>query len=130
MATIDMRYDHPQYLVRLTGGGEVAAAASSRFTFTAFTTALLKSVQLGCVIALGTTNTYVVSRISQAGTSTTAIATATFTAGNMAQRSNITSTHVLSQGDSVTVVKGSTDGVGIVGVGVELAVVPGATVTA
>lgn len=128
MSTVNMRYDHPAYVTHLTAGGSVGQSGSYRYA--AFTTMLLKSVQLAGSIAQATANTYVVYAISQGGTSTATLGTATFTAANMAQKTNVTSTATLSQGDSVTVTGGASDATGVIAVGLELAVVPGANVTA
>ena len=128
MATVSMAYDHPAYIARITAGGSVGVSGSYRYA--AFTTMLLKSVQLAGNIAQATSNTYVVYAMSQGGTSTTTLGTATFTANNMAKKTNVTSTLTLSQGDSVSVVGGAADATGVIAVGVELEILPGATVTA
>ena len=127
MTTKSMRYDHPAYIARITAGGELGQSAS--FSYAAFTTMLVKSIEIAGVIAQGTANTYVVYSISQSGTSTTTIGTYTVTAGNLAQSTNITPTTTLSQGDAIRIVSGAADSVGKVGIGLELAVVPGSTVT-
>ncbi len=127
MSTRSMAYDHPAYTARITAGGSVGQSGSYRYA--AFTSMLLKSVQLAGSIAQATANTYVVYTISQGGTSTATLGTFTATANNMAQTTNITSTTTLSQGDSVTVTGGAADATGIIAVGLELEIVPGATVT-
>lgn len=128
MSTVSMRYDHPAYLARITAGGEVGQ--SGRYAFSAFTSMLLKSVELSGTVAQATANTYIVYKLTQAGTSTTTLGTWTATAANLAQSTNITSTLTLAQGDAVVVTGGAADATGKVGVGLELEVVPGASVTA
>jgi len=128
MSTVNMAYDHPAYIARLTAGGSVGQSGAYRYA--AFTTMLLKSVELAGSIAQATSNTYVIYTISQGGTSTATLGTATFTAGNMAQKTNVVGTATLSQGDSVTVTGGAADATGVIAVGLELQVVPGSAVTA
>ena len=128
MATVNMAYDHPAYLARITAGGSIGNSGSYRYA--AFTTMLLKSVQLAGNIAQATSNTYVVYVMAQVGTSTATLGTWTATANNMAQTTNIVATNTLSAGDSVSVVAGAADATGVIAVGLELEIQPRASVTA
>jgi len=128
MSTVNMAYDHPAYLARITAGGSVGQSGSYRYA--AFTTMLLKSVQLAGNIAQATANTYVVYVMAQGGTSTATLGTWTATANNMAQTTNIVATNTLSAGDSVSVTGGAADATGVIAVGLELEIQPRASVTA
>ena len=128
MSTVNMAYDHPAYLARITAGGSVGQSGSYRYA--AFTTMLLKSVQLAGNIAQATANTYVVYVMAQGGTSTATLGTWTATANNMAQTTNIVATNTLAQGDSVSVIAGSADATGVIAVGLELEIQPRASVSA
>lgn len=127
MATVNMRYDHPAYIAHVTAGGEVKAGTT--FRYAAFTTMLLKQVMLAGSVVQGTAATYPVFVISQGGTSTATLGTFTATTANMAQKTSVTSTATLSAGDTVAVT-GSGDGVGAIAVGLDMVILPGASVGA
>ncbi len=124
MATKSMAYDNAAYeAVILTGG--ILTGASGRAGYAAFTTVLLKSVQVASVTA-GTAadaKTLMIIRQSTA-TTTTALRTDTAAVNSI----NYAQTSTLSAGDSVYVVKGA-DLTELAVVGFELVIAPGSNVT-
>lgn len=132
MATKNFAYDHPAYLVPQTVVGSIAAAASSQFKFPAWTTMVLKSVQLSNIVA-GTgaaTDAFVLQRIQldpTLGTATTSIAQLGTNTANFSSR-NVQGTYTFTQGELISVMKG-TDGTSQYAVTLELFVSPGANVT-
>ena len=137
MATKSMAYDHPAYLVPVTFGGEIAAAASSKTQrFAVYTAMAIKSMQASVITAGGTVNGVNLIRQAAGGTALTTMATIATTIGTNVGgvTINALATHAsasaLSQGDILWAEKGSADGVGVYGIGVELVLVPGASITA
>ena len=137
MATKSMAYDHPAYTVPVTFGGEIAAAASSKTQrFAVYTAMAIKSFNATVITAGGTVNGVNLVRLAAGGTALTTMASIASTIGTNAGgvTINALATHAsasaLAQGDVLWAEKGSGDGVGVYGVGVELVLVPGANVTA
>lgn len=126
MATKSMRYDHPAYIARLTVGGELGQSA--RFSFAAFTTMILKSVQFASSVAYATANTIVLYKVSALDTSTATLGTATMSTA-MTNYPSIASTTTFSAGDCLAAVSGASDSTGKAAVGVEFHLQPGASVT-
>lgn len=128
MASKSMAYDHPAYTVPQMMGGRVNGAAGA-FKFSAFTAMQLKSVSIGIQTA-GTSATDVVTAYKISGTSTTTVALATFTSGQTGG-TNVTpaSALTLAQNDVLALVKGA-DATADYGVTAEMAITPGANVTA
>ena len=136
MATKSMAYDHPAYLVPITVGGEIAATASAKSQrFACFTAMTLKSFQATVITAGGTAVGVSLVRQAAGGTALTTLASlaSTFGTGAGGSTSNALMTSTignLAAGDVLWCEKGSADGVGVYGVGIELVIVPGANVTA
>jgi len=124
MATKNMSYDHPAYLGVYPVGGNLTGA-SGAYRFAAFAAMLVKSITLMPTTAGTAADVYTSYKIS--GTATTTSVLATFTAAAAFQA--FTSTFTLAAGDVIAVTKGA-DATGVTAVGIELAYVPGASVTA
>lgn len=136
MATKSMAYDHPEYLVVKIAGGEIAAAASSKTARFCLTEAMaVKSFQATVITAGGTVNGVNLVRQAAGGTALTTMATIATTIGTNVGgiTINALATHAsagsLSQGDVLWAEKGSADGTGVYGIGIEMVPVPGTTVT-
>ena len=132
MATKNMAYDHPAYLVPLAPSGSIAAAASSDFKFACWTTMILKSVQISnTVVGTGAaTDAFKLQRIQldpTLGTATTSIGMLTTNTAAMYSK-NIQGTWTFTQGEFISVAKG-TDGTSQYQVTLELYLSPGANVT-
>ena len=137
MATKSMAYDAPAYLVPVTWGGEIGATASAKTArFACYTAMALKSMTVSVITAGGTVNGINLIRQATGGTALTTMATIATTVGTNAGGVTINAlmTHAsataLAQGDLIWAEKGSADGVGVYGVGVEAVLIPGANVTA
>ena len=136
MATKSMAYDHPAYLVPVTFGGEIGAAASAKTArFACYTAMAIKSFNASVITAGGTANTVNLIRQAAGGTALTTMASIASTIGTNVGgiTVNALATHAsagsLAQGDILWAEKGSADGVGVYAIGVELVLVPGSTVT-
>lgn len=134
MATKNMAYDHPAYLVPITNSFvTTAGAAGVHAKFIAYTTTLLKSATI-MVQTAGTTtaaaaNDYTFFKVN--GTATTSVGysgnlgtTAAFTLGT-----NVTLSGTLAQGEMLCA-KHGTDATQVAAIGYELLLSPGANVTA
>lgn len=136
MATKSMAYDHPAYLVPVTFGGEIAAAASSKTArFAVYAPMYIKSFNASVITAGGTVNGVNLVRQAAGGTALTTMASIATTigtnVGGVTINALMTSTvGAMVQGDILWAEKGSADGVGVYAVGVEMTLVPGALVTA
>ena len=128
-------YDHPMYNVPLfVGGANTAGASAVSLRFTAFTSMVVKSVQVTPIIAgTGTGNAQVViEKIAAGGTALTTLANivmGTNAAGvttNVAVNTNASST--LAAGDVIRAQHGA-DAQSVFSVGVELAIAKGGNVT-
>lgn len=124
MATESMRYDHPAYQAVLTAGGALSGNGGA-YRFAAFTDLLVKSVTIKPTTA-GTSDDTVTAYKLSGTTTTTQVLTTYGSAATVG--TNVVGTFTLAQGDALSIVKG-TDATGVMAVGVELAVVPGANVT-
>lgn len=124
MATKDMGYDHPAYLAVLPLGGAISGSGGA-LRFAAFTDTLIKSVTVKPTTA-GTSND-TVTAFKLSGTTTTTQVLTTYGSA-VATHTNVVSTLTLALGDSLSIVKG-TDATGVMSVGVEMVLVPGADVT-
>jgi len=129
MATKSMAYDHPAYLVPQTVGGGIPAGVSAQFKFAAWTTMLLKSIQIAADGAgTGAAADVVLLHKINNGTSTTSLANlGTWTAGQFSP-TNYVGTHTFSRGDLIALTKG-TDGTVKYTAGIEMYLSPGADVT-
>lgn len=137
MATKSMAYDHPAYLVPVHFQGEIAAAVSSKSMRFALNEAMaIKSFNCTVITAGGTVNGVNLVRQAAGGTALTTMASIATTVGtNVGGVSiNALATHAsagsLAQGDVLWAEKGSADGVGVYGIGIEMVPVPGTTITA
>lgn len=126
MATKSMAYDAPAYQAVMPLGFSLTGNAGATAKFAAFTDTLVKSFTVKATTA-GTSND-VVTAYKYSGTATTTHVLTTIGSG-VVTGTNVVSTFTLAQGDAIGIVKG-TDATAVYGVGVELALVPGATVTA
>ncbi len=135
MATKSMAYDHPAYLVPVTFGGEIAAAVSSKTArFACYTAMVIKSFNASVITAGGTVNGINLVRQAVGGTALTTMASIATTigtnVGGVTANALMTSTVSVVQGDILWAEKGSADGVGVYAIGVEMVLVPGASITA
>lgn len=126
----DMSYDHPAYTVRFAVGGEsvpsLAANVHSALRFAAFTDMLVKSYTIKPMTAGTIANAFHAYKLTGTTTSTQVLTTL----GSAATTgTNIAGTFTLAQGDLLTVANQGTDATGVFGIGVELALVPRASVT-
>ena len=120
----DFAYDHPAYLARMTTGGAISGSGGA-VRFAAFASMLVKSYTIKATTA-GTSNDTVTAYQLSGTTTTTHVLT---TYGSAATTgTNVAGTFTLAQGDSLSIVKG-TDATGVMAVGVELQLVPRASVT-
>lgn len=126
MATKSMAYDAPAYQAVLPLGFNMTGANAATAKFAAFTDTLVKSITVKATTA-GTSND-VVTAYKYSGTATTTQVLTTIGSG-VVTGTNVVSTFTLAQGDAIGIVKG-TDATAVYAVGVELAVVPGANLTA
>lgn len=126
MATKSMAYDAPAYQAVMPLGFNLTGANGATAKFAAFTDTLVKSFTVKATTA--GTSADVVTAYKYSGTATTTHVLTTIGSG-VVTGTNVVSTFTLAQGDAIGIVKG-TDATAVYGVGVELALVPGATVTA
>lgn len=126
MATKSMAYDAPAYQAVMPLGFSLTGNAGATAKFAAFTDTLVKSFTVKATTA--GTSADVVTAYKYSGTATTTHVLTTIGSG-VVTGTNVVSTFTLAQGDAIGIVKG-TDATAVYGVGVELALVPGATVTA
>lgn len=125
MATQSLSYDHPQYTVHgcfsqnLTG-------ASATIRFCAFTNMLIKNYNLTPAVA-GTSAAQIYTAYKLTGTTTTTQVITTFGSAG-ATGTSVAGTFTLSQGDVLSITKG-TDATDQMAIAVEYAVVPGASTT-
>lgn len=141
MATVDMRYDHPQYVVNVVQSGVMTAkgAAGTALTnvaYVALSDTYVKSVQW--VPIVGGTNTaatnvghllaiHVRNGTGVAGGTSTLIAAGDY--GTALTGTNVTVTTTLSRGDIYRVLNTGTDATLHAAIGIEGRAVPGASVT-
>ena len=138
MATKSMAYDHPAYLAVGVGipGGEIAAAASSKTARWVAPVAMnVKSLTVSVITAGGTVNIVQLTKQASGGTALTTLASVSNVIGTNVggYTTNVLMTGAgtsLVQGDILWVEKAATDGVGVYAAGVEMVLVPGASVTA
>lgn len=124
MATKAMAYDHPAYQAVQVVGAHITASGGA-YRIAAYTDLLVKSVTMKPTTA-GTSND-TVTAFKLSGTTTSTQVLTTF--GSAATTgTNVVGTFTLAQGDALSIVKG-TDATGVIALGVELAIVPGANVT-
>lgn len=125
MAIKGMAYDAPAYQAVLPLGFNMTGASAATAKFAAFTDTLVKSITIKAATA-GTSND-VVTAYKYSGTATSTQVLTTIGSG-VVTGTNVLCTFTLAQGDVLGIAKG-TDATAVYGVGVELALVPGATVT-
>lgn len=120
-----MSYDHPAYTSRNTVGAHVTGSGGA-FRFAAFTDMRVKAVVAKPTTAGTSNDTLTAYKLS--GTTTTTQVLTTYGSG-VATSTRVESSIELAQGDAFSIVKG-TDATGVIALGVELELVPGANVTA
>jgi len=119
-----MAYDHPAYEAVMPWGGLITGSGGA-IRFAAYTDMLVKSVTVKPTTA-GTSNDTVTAFKLSGTTTTTQVLT---THGSAATTgTNVVCTLTLAQGDALSIVKG-TDATGVMAIGAELALIPGASVT-
>jgi uncharacterized Fe-S center protein len=124
--TKNAAYDNAIYLAVVQAPlGTLSGAAGVTQRFVAITTTLLKSVNIKCVTAGTVADAKTLLINSGSSTSTTVLCTHTAFAGT---GTNVTTTQTLSAGDAAWVLKGA-DATEVSGVGFELVILPGASVT-
>lgn len=125
MATESNAYDAAVYQGLLTSGAAISGSGGAH-RIAAFTDMLVKSYTLKPTVAGTSADTVTAFKLSGTTTTTHVIATygSAATAGT-----NVAGTFTLAQGDALSIVKG-TDATGVIAVGLELAIVPGANYTA
>ena len=132
MATMSQRYDHDIYLQRFLVPARNSAGASwVAGGFTPFTGMIAKSLTVAVVTAgTGTGNATVqVNRIASGGTAITTLGSVTMGTSSAGVSTNITlGSTTLTQGDIITIVGGA-DAAGVYNMGIELTLVPGASIT-
>lgn len=133
MATKNMAYDHPAYLVsQYLGPVAIAAAASSVAKFPIWTTMVVKSVQISSTVAGTGANSdiFLLQRVQldpTLGTATTSMAALTTNTAAMYSK-NIQGTWTFTQGEFAQVAKG-TDATSQYLVTLEAYLAPGANIT-
>lgn len=134
MAKRNFNYDHPTYLTPfITTADILATTADTKGRFAAFTSMILKAVQISVITAgTGASNANLVfQRVVSGGTAITTYANVNMTTNAAGFTTNVLATGVntLSAGDVFSVLKGA-DAVGVFAVSIEWLIVPGADVTA
>ena len=119
-----MAYDDATYKALLTTGASLSGSAGAH-RWTAFTDTLVKSISLKPYTA-GTSNDVCVA-YKVSGTTTTTVTLCTFGSAATAG-TNVTTTLTLAVNEALSIAKG-TDATGVIAVGAELAIVPGASIT-
>ncbi len=125
MSEKSMAYDHPAYTIRNTFGGAISGSGGA-LRFAAFTAARLKAVHIKPTTN-GTSNDTVTAYLLSGTTTTTHVLCTYGSAAGTSTR--VEGTFTMAQGDAVSIVKG-TDATGVMAVGIELDLIPGANVTA
>lgn len=129
MATKSMAYDNAAYEAVLPVAlGSLTGASGTTNRFAAFTTLLIKSVEI-TVVTAGTSASQVINLFTLSGTATTTTALTTYGSAQAKNGTNVTSTLSMVVGDACWVGKG-TDATDVFAVGMECVVLPGASVTA
>lgn len=131
MATKNMAYDHPAYLVPVTSSDVVGTGATTTFArFAAYTAMVLKSVQVS-VATLGTASSACTIYKISAGTTTTSLGAYAVSTQPVGYTTNILigAAGTMAQGDSLYIVTGA-DATARQVAAYELNLVPGANVTA
>ncbi len=131
MAKRSMEYAHPVYLVpHITTADVIATTATKAGRFAAWTTMIAKSAQITVVTA--GTDTVVPSltfqNIAAGGTAITTFGIMTYGTQAAGFTTNILLTGTLGIGDAFSVLKG-VDATGVVSIGIEWLISPGANVT-
>ena len=142
MATNNMAYDHPQYVVKVGASGAIStglanAAVGRTVSYTAFCDTLVQAVHIG-VLTAGTSTAaancgQVLGIHIRGGTGVTG-GTSTLVAVNGVWGTGLAGTSVLttatlSRGDTYRVLNTGTDVQFVFGVGIEGKAIPGASVT-
>jgi hypothetical protein len=141
-STKQQAYDHPVYLAVLPysfATGTAPASTTITNKFVAFTSTIIKSVQLTQVFAETNTNTVSVYKVAVAGTTTSTVAqvimgtnlaqTATIMGTAQGQTGNFSlGTTTLLQGDYIGFITGTDVSISVA-VSIEAYLVPGANVT-
>lgn len=125
MATQSLSYDHPQYTVHGCFAGNLTGASAS-VRFCAFTNMLVKNYNLMPGVA-GTSAAQVYTAYKLTGTTTTTQVITTYGSA-VASSTSVAGTFTLAQGDVLSITKG-TDATDQMAVGIEYAIVPGASTT-
>mgnify|MGYP007071609386 CR=1 FL=1 len=125
MATQSLSYDHPQYTVHGCFAGNLTGV-SKAVRFCAFTNMIIKNYNLTPAIA-GTSASQIYTAYKLTGTTTTTQILTTYGSAGTAGTS-VAGTFTLAQGDVLSITKG-TDATDEMAVGIEYAVVPGASTT-
>lgn len=137
MATANMRYDHPQYLVSYVAGGNISTVdvGQRNLSFVAFADMIVRAVHVNPVViatnsALTNVSPFYLVRAAQSGavTSTaTLISASSF--GTTTIGTSVLTTSTFSRGETVRVLQTGTDLGAVFAVTVEAQVIPGASVT-
>ncbi len=135
MATVNMRYDHPQYVVNQGMNGTIvlSAASTRRVAFTAFANSVVRAVHLNVVVAgtnTAATNVGHFLGIHNGVGTATLQGAGDFGTNAAAVSTSVSVTTTLTRGQTYIVQNTGTDLGAIYAVGIELRPVPGASVEA
>ena len=137
MATTTMRYDHPQYLVNFTYGGNLSTidAGQRQLSFVAPMDMIVRAVHINPV-AIGTNSAltnispfYGVRSLQAGAAQSTSTLVSASSFGTTTIGTSVLSTTTLSRGETFRVLNTGTDLGAIFAVTVEGSVIPGAAVT-
>lgn len=126
--TQNASYDNATYqAAQMVCLGTLTGASSQTQRFSAFTSTLIKSINI-TVVTAGTSAGQVINLFTQSGTTTTTTALTTYGSAQAKAGTNVLTTLTLAAGDACWVGKG-TDATDVFAVGMEARIVPGASYT-
>lgn len=128
MATRDLFYDHPQYLVQQNCAGTIAAGSGTTLRFAVFADSIAKALILKPAVASTSADTVTVYAVTNTTTKTLGVTTIASAQTTFARLELTTASRTLTAGDEIRIVKG-TDATVAYAAAVELGIVPGAPVT-
>lgn len=128
MATRDMNYDHPQYLVSQNLTATIAAGSGTTLRFAIFADSIAKALILKPSVVSTTADTVTVYAVTNTTTKTLGVTTIASAQSTYSRLELTTASRTLTVGDEIRIVKG-TDATVVYAAAVELLTTPGAAVT-
>lgn len=128
MATRDMIYDHPQYLVQQNLTATIAAGSGTTLRFAVFADSIAKALVLKPSVASTSADTVTVYAVTNTTTKTLGVTTIASAQTTFSRLELTTASRTLTGGDEIRIVKG-TDATVVYAAAVEVVTTPGAAVT-